>query len=113
MAGAFSSAFSSAFDVGATEGIFTGGSLNFLNPRRFRITEDEDEKEELRKEIVRLGKTVEPEIITGIVQTPRRTRTPKVETLARLAMERRQAEQARLEQIRRQIAADDEWLMLA
>ncbi len=91
---------------------YTGGSLNYLNPRKYRI-EKEEEREELRKEIVRIGEASQSEVITGIVQTPRKTRNPNVETLARVAQQRREAEQARQEQIRRQIAADDEWLMLA
>lgn len=91
---------------------YTGGSLNYLNPRKYRI-EKEEEREELRKEIVRIGEASQSEVITGIVQTPRKARQPNIETLARVARQRREAEQARLEQIRRQIAADDEWLMLA
>lgn len=91
---------------------YTGGSLNYLNPRKYRI-EKEEEREELRKEIVRIGEASQSEVITGIVQTPRKARQPNIETLARVARQRREAEQARIEQIRRQIAADDEWLMLA
>lgn len=91
---------------------FTGGSLNYLNPRKYRI-EKEEEREELRKEIVRIGRAEAPEIITGIVQPRRSDRTPSIETIARAALVRRQSEQARQEQIRRQIAADDDWLMMA
>lgn len=91
---------------------YTGGSLKYLNPRKRTVIEEDTEPEDKALEVVKIGKAA-PEIITGLVQKPRKARTPRVETLARVAQQRREAEQARQEHIRRQIAADDEWLMMA
>lgn len=95
------------------ETITGGGNYNFLNPRRYRISEREKDREELRLEIKRIGEASKPAVITGIVETKRNPRAPNIETLARVAQQRREAEQARQEQLRRQLAADDEWLMLS
>lgn len=90
------------------------GSGPFTFPKREAYRLDDDEQlDDLRKEIVKIGEASKSEVITGIVQRPRKPRAPNIETLARVAQQRRQAEQARQEQIRRQIAADDEWLMMA
>lgn len=91
---------------------YTGGPFSFPKRQSYRL-DDEEQADDLRKEIVRIGEASKAEVITGIVQRPRKARPPNIETLARVAQQRRQAEQARQEQIRRQIAADDEWLMMA
>lgn len=90
------------------------GSGPFTFPhRQFRI-DDEDEREELRKEIVKIGTGTPQEVITGLVQRPNiKRRTPQVETLARLNAERLKAEAAKRDRIKRIIAQDDEWLMMA
>jgi hypothetical protein len=99
---------------GATPEVTSYGSGPFTFPhRQFRI-DDEDEREELRKEIVKIGTGTPQEVITGLVQRPNiKRRTPQVETLARLNAERLKAEAARRDRIKRIIAQDDEWLMMA
>lgn len=91
---------------------YSGGSLAYLNPRRYRI-EDDEEREELRKEIVNIGKATPQEVVTGIVDVPRRKRAANTETIERLNASRLDAEAARMEKIRRIVAADDDWLMLS
>lgn len=95
-----------------TEQAYGRGPFSFPKRATYRL-DDEEQADDLRKEIVRIGEAAKPVIQTGIIETRRKSRAPNVETLARVAQQRRQAEQARQEQIRRQIAADDEWLMLA
>lgn len=91
----------------------TGGGLKYLNPRNPRIFEDE-EQDEKPLAIVKIGEGKPDEIITGLVQPIRRTKqTPKADTLNRLEAQRQQAEAADRERIRRIIAQDDEWLMMA
>lgn len=91
---------------------YSGGSLAYLNPRRYRI-EDDDEREELRKEIIKIGKATPQEVVTGIVDIPRRKRSANTDAIDLLSASRRDAEMARIERIRRIVAADDDWLMLS
>ena len=92
----------------------TYGSGPFRRIKQTYRLDDEQERDELRKEIVKIG-TAPKEVITGIVQPPTRTtrRQPKIDTLARLSAERLKAEAANRERIKRIIAQDDEWLMMA
>ena len=99
--------------TGGTTETLTGGGLKYLNPRKPRIVDD-DEENEKPLEVVKIGEGKPSEIITGIVQPPRRTqRTPKSDTLTRLEAQRQQAEAANRDRIRRIIQQDDEWLMMA
>lgn len=90
------------------------GSGPFRRIKQTYRLDDEEERDELHKEIVKIG-TATKEVITGVVQpqTRRARRQPKIDTLARLNAERLKAEAANRERIKRIIAQDDEWLMMA
>ena len=91
----------------------TGGGLKYLNPRRPRIVEEE-EQDKKPLEVVKIGEGKPAEIITGLVQPIRRTKQPpKTDTIDRLEAQRQQAEAAQRDRIRRIIAQDEEWPMMA
>ena len=91
--------------------VYSGGSYNFLNPRRYKVADEDDDDKPEALEVIKIGDAPKRQIITGIVAPVRKARTKEAETLKRLSRQRVESERARAEHIRRIIAADDEWLM--
>ena len=78
------------------------------------IDVEEEEQDKKPLEVVKIGEGKPAEIITGLVQPIRRTKQPpKTDTIDRLEAQRQQAEAAQRDRIRRIIAQDEEWLMMA
>ena len=109
-----SNSFGAGTIVGGSQSTQEYGHGPFTFPKKAKIREDDAEKADPPPDVVRLGPAPREKVQTGIVELPKRPRQPaKTDTIDRLEAARMKAEAANRDRIRRIIAQDDEWLMMA
>ena len=100
--------------VGGSQATQEYGHGPFTFPKKAKTREDDAEEADPPPDVVRLGPAPREKVQTGIVELPKRPRQPaKTDTIDRLEAARMKAEAANRDRIRRIIAQDDEWLMMA